>query len=315
MRYAFPPDNCNRRTYNVHLEPRGDSVGQFKVALGVGGVPANDNARAHRWEHRLRWIMAGVALLSVPAFYLEDQMLEPTLQGYGRLIELFIVVAFAVELGWMLKLVDQRARYLRYNWLDLVIILCAVASFVGMAAGLVALGRLMRLTLFALLLLRASASLRGLFMPGRVRYLLLLSTGMLLLSGAGFYWLEPTVHSFGEGLWLAFVTGATVGYGDVVPTTLPARLFAVLAVLIGFTLLSLMTAYVASILIGEEEKRMRHEMHRDIRRLRDDVERMVSAEELAIRRELQRDIRDLKEQVAELRSELRNSVRQRSDGD
>ena len=287
----------------------------FKLALGVGGVPANDNARAYRWEHRLRWIMAGVALLSVPALYLEDEVLGPHLQGYGRLIELFIIVAFAAELGWMLKLVDRPALYLRYNWLDLLIILCSAASLFGMNAGLVALGRLMRLTLFALLLLRAAASLRGLFLPGRVRYLLLLSIGMLLLTGAGFYWLEPTVHSFGEGLWLAFVTGATVGYGDVVPTTLPARLFAVLSVLIGFTLLSLMTAYVASILIGEEEKRMRHEMHRDIRHLRDDVARMVSAEEFAIRRELQRDIRDLQEQIAELRKELRDSMRQRADGD
>jgi voltage-gated potassium channel len=289
-------------------------VSQFKLVFGVGGVPANDNARAYRWEHRLRWIMAGIALLCVPAFYLEDQMLEPTLRGYGLLIELFIVAAFAAELGWMLKLVDQRALYLRHNWLDVLIILCSIASFVGMAAGLVALGRLMRFTLFALLLMRAAASLRGLFLPGRVRYLLLLSFGILLLSGAGFYWLEPTVHSFGDGVWLAFVTGATVGYGDLVPTTLPARLFAVLSVLVGFTLLSLMTAYVASILIGEEEKRMRHEMHRDIRHLRDDVARMVSEEELAIRRELQRDIRDLQDQIAELRTELRNSMRQRSDG-
>ena len=288
-------------------------MSQLKRALGVGGVPSHDNARAYRWEQRLRWLMAGVALLSVPAFYLEEQMIEPTLQGYGRMIELFIVIAFSAELGCMLKLVDQRALYLRHNWLDVLIILCSTLSLVGVATELVALGRLMRFTLIALLLLRAAASIRGLFLPGRVRYLLMISVGMLLVSGAGFYWLEPTIKSFGDGLWLAFVTGATVGYGDLVPTTMAARLFAVLSVLVGFTLLSLMTAYVASIFVGEDEKRLRREMHQDIRQLRDDVAQMVNAEEIAIRREMQRDIRELKEQIAALRTELRRSIRDRSD--
>ena len=283
-------------------------MSQFKLALGVAGVPAHDNARAYRWEHRLRWIMAGVALLSVPAFYLEEQVLEPALHGIGRLIEVCIVIAFSVELGWMLRLVDQRVLYLRHNWLDVLIILCSLLSLAGVAAELVALGRLMRFTLIALLLLRAAASIRGLFLPGRVRYLLLISIALMLFSGLGFYWLEPTVHSFGDGLWLAFVTGATVGYGDLVPTTAPARLFAVLSVLVGFTLLSLMTAYVAAVFIGEEEKQLRREMHQDIRRLRDDMTQMVNAEELAIRRELQRDIRELKDEIAKLRTELRRSI-------
>jgi len=279
-------------------------VSRFQLAFGVGGVPPHDNARAYRWENRLRWIMAGVALLSVPAFYLENQMMEPGLHGFTRALEILIVIAFTLELGWMLRLVDQRLLYLRYNWLDLLIILCAVLSFAGAGTQLVALGRFLRITLIALLLMRAGASVRGLFLPGRVRYLLLINLGLWLLSGVGLYWLEPTIHTFGDGLWLAFVTGSTVGYGDLVPTTVPARLFAMLSVLVGFTLLSLMTAYVASALIGEEDKRLRRDMHEDIRRLRDEVQQMVSAEELAIRRELHRDVVELKAQIADLRRDL-----------
>jgi voltage-gated potassium channel len=256
----------------------------------------------------LRWLMAGVALMSVPAFYLDELALDSSMRGYGRMIELLILAAFSLELGWMLKVVEQRALYLRYNWLDPLIIACSAVSLLGIETELVALGRLMRMTLVALLLLRAGANMRGLFLPGRIRYLLLFGLGLLLLSGAGFYWLEPTIQSFGDGLWLAFVTGATVGYGDMVPTTVPARLFAVLSVVVGFTLLSVMTAYVASILVGEDEKRLRREMHRDIRELRDSVARMVDEEERAIRRELQQDIRELKDEIASLRSELRHTL-------
>jgi voltage-gated potassium channel len=279
-------------------------VSRFQLAFGVGGVPPHENARAHRWEHRLRWIMAGVALLAVPAFYLEDQIELQELSGLIRAIDILIVIAFTLELGWMLKLVDQRLLYLRYNWLDVLIILCALLSFSGMATELVALGRFLRFALIALLLMRAAASIRGLFLPGRVRYLLLINFGLWLLSAVGLYWLEPTIHTFGDGLWLAFVTGATVGYGDLVPTTVPARFFAMLSVLVGFTLLSLMTAYIASMIIGEEDKRLRREMHEDIRRLRDDVQQMMTAEELAIRRDLHRDILELKAQIAELRRDL-----------
>lgn len=281
------------------------NVSRIRVLLGVGGVPPNEHAAAYRWEHRLRWIMASVALLSVPGFYLDESALHPALRSYGRGIEVVILVAFSLELTWMLRQVEQRARYLRHNWLDVLIILCAAASMLGASFELVALGRLLRLALVGLLALRIAASIRGLFLRGRVRYLVLLSLVLMLVAGAGFYWLEPTINNFWDGLWLAFVTGATVGYGDMVPTTLPARLFAVVSVLVGFTLLSVMTAYVASVFVGEEETKLRHEMHRDIRELREDVARMVSDEELAIRRELQRDIRELKDEIAQLRADIK----------
>jgi voltage-gated potassium channel len=283
-------------------------MSRIKIALGVGGVPPSESAPAFRWERRLRWLMAGVALLSVPAFYLEEVALDPLLRGYGHVIEVFIVAAFSLELGWMLRVVRQRLLYLRYNWLDLLIILCSAVSLLGAETELIALGRLMRFALLALLLLRAVATMRGLFLPGRIRYLLLIGIALLMVSGAGFYWLEPTIKSFGDGLWLAFVTGATVGYGDVVPTTVPSRLFAVLSVLVGFTLLSVMTAYVASILVGEDEKRLRREMHNDIRELRESVARMVDDEERAIRRELNQDIRRLQDELAGLRADLQRAL-------
>ncbi len=54
----------------------------------------------------------------------------------------------------------------------------------------------------------------------RSRTALVLGLGLItwLLAGAGFWWLEPTIQSYWDGLWLAFTTGATVGYGDFVPT-------------------------------------------------------------------------------------------------
>jgi voltage-gated potassium channel len=107
------------------------------------------------------------------------------------------------------------------------------------------------------------------------------------VAGAGFYLLEPTVGSYVDGLWLAFTTGATVGYGDFVPTTLASRLFAVIMVLLGFTVLSVGTAAIAALFVGQDEKQMEQELHRDIRELRREVQ--------ALHREIQANRREQRE--------------------
>jgi hypothetical protein len=56
------------------------------------------------------------------------------------------------------------------------------------------------------------------------------------------YWrIEPTTPTLADGTWLAFVTAATIGYGDVVPTSPAARAFTPLVLLLGFDVLSLVT--------------------------------------------------------------------------
>ncbi len=113
-------------------------------------------------------------------------------------------------------------------------------------------------------------------------YSLALSMSILLVGGAGFWWLEPRVHTLGDGLWLAFTTAATVGYGDVVPSTHASRVFAVVVVLLGLAVLSLVTASVAAIFVGKG----------------------VHTEERAIERELMHELRAIRKEVAALRSEL-----------
>lgn len=273
--------------------------------LGMGGVAPDDPPAAQRWERRLHWVMIAVALLSIPAFYLEELATARPLRVVGSFIEGFILVAFTLELLWMLRVTRHRVRYVLRNWLDVLIIVFCAASLVGFESEWVALVRLLRLALVGMLLARAAGASRRLFRPGGLPYLLAFGFLALLISGFGFYWLEPTVHSVSEGLWLAFVTGATVGYGDFVPTTAGARIFAVFIVIMGVATISLVTANVAALVIGEDETRLRHEMHEDIRRMRREIAQMLSAEERALMRELHQDVSALREELRQLRDEVR----------
>lgn len=110
-----------------------------------------------------------------------------------------------------------------------------------------------------------------------VFYSLILCGVILLLGGAGFWLLDPGVHTFADGLWLAFTTAATVGYGDVVPSTHASRVFAVIVVLLGLAVLSLATASLAAIFVEKdveqgEELQIEHELMREIRHLREEVQ-------------------------------------------
>ena len=113
-------------------------------------------------------------------------------------------------------------------------------------------------------------------------YSLALCLVILLLGGVGFWALEPGIQSLQDGLWLAFTTAATVGYGDTVPQTHAGRAFAVLVVLLGLAVLSLVTASLAALF----------------------VERDVEADERQIERDLMREIRLLRDQVRALEQRL-----------
>jgi voltage-gated potassium channel len=72
-------------------------------------------------------------------------------------------------------------------------------------------------------------------------------------------------------LWLAFTTAATVGYGDLVPSTPASRLFAVLVVLLGLAVLSLVTAAVAAMFVESDEKQLEQDLVQELAQLRDEV--------------------------------------------
>jgi voltage-gated potassium channel len=113
-------------------------------------------------------------------------------------------------------------------------------------------------------------------------YSLLLAMAILGLGGVGFWIIDPQIHTLSDGLWLAFTTAATVGFGDVVPSTHASRAFSVLVVLLGLAVLSLVTASLSAVLVEKE----------------------VEAEERQIEKDLMHEIRQLRREVADLRQDI-----------
>jgi voltage-gated potassium channel len=105
-------------------------------------------------------------------------------------------------------------------------------------------------------------------------YSLLLCLSIMGFGGFGFWLLEPRVETFSDGLWLAFTTAATVGYGDLVPSTHYSRAFAVVVVLLGLAVLSLVTASVAAMFVEAEERQIERDLMRELGALREEVKNL-----------------------------------------
>jgi voltage-gated potassium channel len=65
---------------------------------------------------------------------------------------------------------------------------------------------------------------------------------------------EKDFPSFGLAVWWAVVTLATVGYGDVVPTTPVGRFVGGVVIILGVTFLAFLTATVTSYFVSSDQE-------------------------------------------------------------
>jgi voltage-gated potassium channel len=65
---------------------------------------------------------------------------------------------------------------------------------------------------------------------------------------------EKDFPNFGLAVWWAIVTLATVGYGDVVPTTVLGRIVGSAVIILGVTFLAFLTATVTSYFVSSDQE-------------------------------------------------------------
>lgn len=220
-----------------------------------------------------KYELASIAM-TIPAFYLA---LQSAHLGW-RFAYALAALASAIVL-WKERSARRAATPLRIwlarrqlgIWLLSGLLLCALLPS-GDALDLM----LVRLGTAVLVVLRAGESLKPWFWRSDLPRLVMLTMAVFGLCGLGFWWLEPHVHTFGDGVWLAFTTAATVGYGDIVPSTPAAKVFAVFVVMLGVSILSLVTASITALWVQSGERQMENDLlehlHRELKLMRETLE-------------------------------------------
>jgi voltage-gated potassium channel len=195
--------------------------------------------------------------LSIPAFYLVLTGPAPAWRASGSLLYGLMALLVAVDLGLRRKPAGRPHLHWLTSSLDLLIFCGAAASAWPTDPDWSMIEWLLRLGYCGIVFIRLSMLTAKRLVPANLVQVLAIAGVLLAIAGAGFYWLEPKVPTYADGLWLAFITGATVGYGDIV--------------LLGYAIFSVVTASIAALFVGEDEKRFEKELHADIRSLRDEI--------------------------------------------
>jgi voltage-gated potassium channel Kch len=108
-----------------------------------------------------------------------------------------------------------------------------------------------------------------------VRTILLVAVLLVLLAGALERIVEPdTFTSLGLAYWWAVVTVTTVGYGDIVPESVPGRIVGSMLMLLGISLIPTLTSVVVSTFIGKQNRAQREQIERQGQELAATLERI-----------------------------------------
>lgn len=226
-----------------------------------------------------------IALIaSVPAFYDSMMPTPATWATWMYLVSGVVVLASAWHVQRSLSRVSPLPS--RGRWgdrpgqlkLDVFLGLALMANAVLPQSNESEPALIWRLAIAVVMLYRLLKISQPLFTETGLARLLVMGASVLVLCGIGFYWLDPEVKTIHDGLWLAFSTAATVGYGDIVPSSTASRIFSVFVVLLGYGLLSLVTASIAAMFVGTQERKVEQDilrdMHREMRELRHELDRL-----------------------------------------
>ena len=192
---------------------------------------------AHRvWNETLTFLaLAFLVTFSFPAFV---NPVPSSTQTLLNIVQWVSWIAFAVDLIYGLSNSKNKKKYLKKHPLEVAAVLLPflrplrlmrVISFGGLAIQKVAVGRQFAITI--------KVFLASIF----VAYISAVQITITERAVEG-----SNIKNFGDGLWWAITTVTTVGYGDRYPTTTEGRFLAVGLMIMGISLMGVITASVAS---------------------------------------------------------------------
>lgn len=199
----------------------------------------DDSSRLQRWEHRVEWPLAIVALIFLAAYSIQV-LAEPQGMADTALIAIMwtTYAAFLVDYLVRLVLARDRGHWFVRHIPDLLIIVLPMLRPL----------RLLRVIVLVVALQRAiGGAIRGRIVVYTVgATLLLIYVTSLAMLEEERYVPESSITNFGDAVWWSFTTITTVGYGDQEPVTTLGRLIAVILMIGGISLVGLITATLAS---------------------------------------------------------------------
>ena len=232
----------------------------LNILTGLSGVAAEENIAARRWARRFELPMILLAIWMLVEWYLRGK--EVYSPVFARVTDWLIWLFFFIETVVITSQVDNKQLYLRSNWMNLFIIMVAFPLF-WFGSNYIAILRTLRVLLIFPMLLNVSSTIRKVLARNYLGHVLLIALAFTLISGLIMAGIDPAIEDVWQGLWWAWVTVATVGYGDIVPESTAGRVFGSLVILFGVGFFSLLTASFSAYFVSRGEVEIEEEIEEE----------------------------------------------------
>lgn len=192
-----------------------------------------------RWRHYTFWPLIVTSGLFIVVY---SWQVIADLQGTAYVVTQAVIVAtwifFVCDYLVRLKLASPRGAWFRGHIFDLLVVVLPPLKPLRLLRALTLINAHRQTAGTAL---RSSLTIYGL---GTAAILIWIASVAVL----GFERGAPgaNIETFGDAVWWAFVTLATVGYGDFYPVTAGGRIVAVLLMCAGIAVVGVVTATLAS---------------------------------------------------------------------
>ena len=232
---------------------------RFHDWIGLSGVDSDENPRALLWARRLELPTLAIALCILVTWYWESRI--HVTPNHNDILNLIIWLFFCFETVLLTSLCNDRVNYLKNNWLNIVIILAGLPIIwetIPYSNSL----RALRLLIFLNLLLQLSTTIRSVLAENNLGQTLVVSLIVIVFAGYLMAGIDPNIKTPSDGIWWAWVTVTTVGYGDLVPVSPEGRMFGGLLILLGIGLFSMLTAAFSVFFISKNQDQQHWEQER-----------------------------------------------------
>lgn len=252
---------------------------KFYYLIGLAGVDPSEAPKAKLWGKILEYPMLILALSIL--FLWHFQITGYVNIKYSVLIDRIVWGFFVFEFILLVTLVKDKPLYILTNWLNLVVIVLGFPVIMGYVPYAAAL-RSARLLVMLVLLTSLGESFREILSRNQLGVTLLIGMLLVFIAGVLISGIDPAVKTPWEGIWWAWVTVTTVGYGDIVPVSVSGRVLGCILILMGIGLFSLLTASFSVFFISQQEKTLLDKERRalyDINHLKEQIDRLEAKTE------------------------------------
>ena len=198
-------------------------------------------------------LLSILSLLNIVIFILPS--IDPLVKGVILIMDIFITLIFMIDFLYRLFTADSKSDYVlrQYGWADLLSSLPFQATKIFRVFRIFKIVRLSRVYGPGTIVRElnenraGSALLLTIFLV-----IVVLEFGGSLIVAVEADSPDSNIKTAGDGVWWAFVTITTVGYGDRFPVTESGRLVGMLTMSLGVGLFGVLTGFLANAFIPEK---------------------------------------------------------------